>query len=244
MQDHGHSKQEIAQRLARASRPGYLRDTVYGAIDGAVTTFAIVAGVQGAGLSPAIILVLGSANILADGFSMAASNYLGTKAGMEDVARLRAIEERHIDQYPDGEREETRQILSAKGLSGDVLDEAVSAISSNRQGWIDLMLTDEYGLSLTVPKPMRAALATFFAFLAAGIIPLLPYALQLEAAFEASIFATGAVFFTIGALKSSWSLSPWWRSATETLFIGGSAALVAYLVGSLFRADEVAAVLP
>ncbi len=236
MQDHGHSRQEIARRLAQAARPGHLRDVVYGAIDGAVTTFAIVAGVQGAGLSPTIILTLGSANILADGFSMAASNYSGTKAELDDIARIRAVEERHIDEYPEGEREEIRQILHGKGLEGPVLENAVTAISGNRAAWIDLMLTDEYGFGLKVPAPLRAALATFGAFLAAGIVPLLPFALGQSAAFEVSILLTATVFFTIGALKSHWSLSPWWRSGAETLLIGGLAATIAYVVGSLFHA--------
>ena len=111
MIDHGHSPSEIAARLVNAKRPGHLRDMVYGGIDGAVTTLAIVAGVEGAGLSPNIIIALGFANVLADGFSMAAGNFAGTRAEAEDIARLRATEERHIDQFPDGEMEELRQIL-------------------------------------------------------------------------------------------------------------------------------------
>ena len=76
--EHGHGVLEIRARLAQRNRRGHLRDTVYGGIDGAVTTFAIVAGVQSAGLPAHIIIALGSANILADGFSMAVGNFLGT----------------------------------------------------------------------------------------------------------------------------------------------------------------------
>ena len=74
MPEHGHSQQDIAARIAAPQGRGFLRDLVYGAIDGSVTTFAIVAGVAGAGLSPFIIVALGLANVLADGFSMAAGN--------------------------------------------------------------------------------------------------------------------------------------------------------------------------
>lgn len=234
-EDHGHSPDEVAKRLAGAGRSTHLRDFVYGAIDGAVTTFAIVAGVQGAGLPHGIILALGTANVLADGFSMAASNYSGTKAERDDMTRLRAMEERQIDLNPEGEREEIRQILHAKGLDGAVLDEAVGAISGNKTAWVELMLSDEYGSNPRPPAPIRSALATFVAFLAAGLIPLLPYALGLEPAFRLSIAATGAVFFMIGALKSRWSLSAWWRSGLETFAIGAVAAAIAYMVGSLFR---------
>ena len=81
--EHSHDAEEIKKRLAEENKPNYVRDWVYGGIDGAVTTFAIVAGVVGAQLSSGIILILGLANLLADGFSMAASNYSGTKTENE-----------------------------------------------------------------------------------------------------------------------------------------------------------------
>lgn len=235
-QDHGHSPPEIAARIADGKRSSHLRDVIYGGIDGAVTTFAIVAGVEGAGLSAKIIIVLGLANILADGFSMAAGNYSGTKADLDDRRRLRAVEHAHIHSYPEGEREELRQILALRGLSGQVLEDATQAISADHEKWVDLMLTDEYGLSPNDPAPLPAAIATFLAFLAAGIVPLLPFLLNLPDPFLISVIATGLVFFAIGSGKSRWSLAPWWRSGLETLAIGSTAAFIAYVVGSLFQA--------
>ncbi|NOD35232.1 MULTISPECIES: VIT1/CCC1 transporter family protein [unclassified Ruegeria] len=235
MTDHGHSPQEIAERINAPPGRGVLRDVVYGGIDGSVTTFAIVAGVAGAGLSPFVIVALGLANVLADGFSMAAGNYSGTKAELDNIRRIRAVEERHIALYPDGEREEVREILAQKGLSGDVLNEATAEITSSHENWINLMIEGEYGLGSVDPHPMKAALATFFAFLVAGMIPLLPFLASIPNAFVMSAWMTMGVFFAIGALKSRWSLAPWWRSGMETLLIGGLAALIAYLVGSLFH---------
>ena len=236
MDTHGHSQADIEARIEAANGHGVLRDTVYGAIDGAVTTFAIVAGVAGAGLSPIVIIALGLANVLADGFSMAAGNYSGTKAEQDNLRRLRAIEEHHIATNPDGERRELRHILALKGLSGQVLEQATEEISRHHDSWIGMMLEGEYGISGTQTNPMRAALATFGAFLVAGMIPLLPFLLGLERAFLLSSVATMTVFFGIGAIKSSWSLAPWWRSGCETLFIGGFAASIAYWVGTLFQA--------
>lgn len=236
MKDHGHSQREVHDRIARPPGRGILRDVVYGAIDGSVTTFAIVAGVGGAGLSPLVIVALGLANVLADGFSMAAGNFSGTKAEVDNINRIRAIEERHIARNPEGERLEVREILALKGLSGHVLDEATEAICANREAWIALMLEGEYGLSPADPHPMRAAVATFLAFLGAGMIPLLPFLLDLPDAFRLSAVMTLAVFFGIGAVKSRWSLAPWWRSGAETLAIGGVAAGLAYVVGLLFHA--------
>ena len=232
MLEHGHSREEIAERLGGNRGRGHLRDAVYGAIDGTVTTFAIVAGVVGADLSTAIILVLGLANVLADGFSMAAANYSGTKAELDDALRLRRVEERHIREAPDGEREELRQILAAKGLDGAVLDAATDAIARDRKSWVDIMLVDEYGLAPVDPHPMRAALATFAAFVAAGLIPLVPFLLTATDAFAWSTVLTAFVFFGIGTFKSRWSLAPWWRSGLETLTIGGTAAAIAYGVGA------------
>ncbi|AXT28551.1 hypothetical protein D1823_09890 [Ruegeria sp. AD91A] len=235
MTDHGHSPQEIAERINAPPGRGVLRDVVYGGIDGSVTTFAIVAGVAGAGLSPFVIVALGLANVLADGFSMAAGNYSGTKAELDNIRRIRAVEERHIALYPDGEREEVREILAQKGLTGDILNEATAEITSSTENWINLMIEGEYGLGSVDPHPMKAALATFFAFLVAGMIPLLPFLASVQNAFAMSAWMTMGVFFAIGALKSRWSLAPWWRSGLETLLIGGLAALIAYLVGSLFH---------
>ena len=231
--DHGHEPEEIAARLAAPKGTSHLRDFVYGGIDGTVTTFAIVAGVAGAGLPHGVIVALGLANVLADGFSMAAGNYSGTMAEKEDVARLRAVERRHIVDHPDGEREEVRQILAAKGLSGELLEGAVASITRDEETWVGLMMTEEHGISPVDPKPLLAALATFGAFLLCGLVPLLPFLLGIDTPFLWASGATGAVFFAIGAIRSRWSLRPWWRSGVETLAIGGTAAAIAYGVGHL-----------
>ncbi|MEL6549030.1 MAG: VIT1/CCC1 transporter family protein [Pseudomonadota bacterium] len=232
---HGHSPEDIADRLARREDASHLKDMVYGGIDGAVTTFAIVAGVEGAGLPTGVILALGIANILADGFSMAAGNFAGTRAELDDRRRIVSIERHHLTHHRDGELEELRQILVMRGLDGEVLDQAVAAIAADEDRWLDLMLTDEYGLSRSEPDPKRAALATFGAFIAAGAVPLLPFIAGLKDAFTISIGATAVTFFLIGAVKSRWSLAPWWRSGLETLAIGAAAAGIAYLVASFFR---------
>lgn len=233
--EHEHGPEAVARRLADGHKANYLRDFVYGGIDGAVTTFAIVAGVVGASLTTSVILILGLANLIADGFSMAASNYSGTKTVIDEAERAREIELKHIEVEPEGEREEIRQILAAKGLSGDVLEEAVNSITADRKTWVDIMLVEEYGLSPNQSSPLRAGIVTFAAFVVCGAVPLLPFALGLESAFAVSTAMTGIVFFMIGAAKSRWSLAPWWRSGLETLAIGGVAAALAFAAGYLLR---------
>lgn len=235
MTEHGHSQEEVEARINAPPGRGVVRDLVYGAIDGSVTTFAIVAGVAGAGLSPFVIIALGLANVLADGFSMAAGNYSGTKAELDDMKRLREIEARHLREHRTGELLELREILRQKGLNGEVLEAATLAIAENEEAWIQLMMEGEYGLAAVDPHPMRAALATFAAFLVAGLIPLLPFLFGIEDAFRLSAISTLIVFFAIGAFKARWSLVSWWWSGIETLTIGGVAAGLAYVVGTFFH---------
>ncbi len=227
--EHSHTQQAIHDRLARGPRSSYLRDWIYGGIDGAVTTFAIVAGVVGADLSAAVVLLLGFANLLADGFAMGAGNYSGTKAERDNYVRILDIEQKHIALVPEGEQEEVRQIFAAKGFSGSDLERIVAVITSDRALWAKTMAVKEYGLSPTPRSPAYAALSTFGAFITCGLVPLVTY---LSAGGLAScIAATSATFFAVGAIKSRWSPLPWWRSGFETFLIGVSAAAVAFAAG-------------
>ena len=236
----GHTPDAIAARLARQPAQSYLRDFVYGAIDGTVTTFAVVAGVVGADMPTSVIIVLGAANLVADGFSMAVSNYLGTKSQREELHRARRMEERHIDLTPDGEADEVREIFRQKGFDGELLERIVQVVTSNRQLWVETMLTDEWGLTLTTPVPWRAGLMTFIAFVVAGLLPLLPFIVASpvvgsQVAFALSITLAALAFFGIGAIKSWFVGHSWWRAGLETLTLGGGAALLAYATGALLK---------
>jgi VIT1/CCC1 family predicted Fe2+/Mn2+ transporter len=145
--EHNHTREEIQRRLARDPHVNYLRDRIYGGIDGTVTTFAIVAGVVGAELPGTVVLVLGLANLVADGFAMGAGNYSGTKAELDDYVRLLAIERKHIALVPSGEREEVRQIFALKGFSGGELERIVDVITSGEDRWAQTMAVEEYGRS-------------------------------------------------------------------------------------------------
>lgn len=233
--EHEHSPEAIRRRLESGPTHNYLRDWIYGGIDGAVTTLAVVTGVAGAQLSTWIILALGFSNLFADGFSMAASNYLGTKAEHDDWRRLENIENRHIDLAPEGEREEVRQIFARKGFEGTDLNRIVELVTSDRERWVRTMLTDEYGLPHAVRSPWIAALSTFAAFLLCGLVPLLPYLLGTQQSLAISVILTGIVFVAIGSIKSRWSTSAWWHSGLTTLLVGTIAALLAYFAGVIAK---------
>lgn len=156
----------------------YLGDLVYGANDGIITTFAVVSGVAGAQLSPRIVLILGVANLVADGFSMGASNFLAIRS--EQGARRaegRAVEE---------------------------------------------------------PFPLRHGLATFAAFLVAGVVPLLAYLLPAAGdRFAVAILLTLTTLFAVGATRTLILRKGWFRSGIEMLVVGAAAAVVAYGIGAL-----------
>ena len=232
--EHSHSKAAIAERIGNV-RHNYVRDWIYGGVDGAVTTFAVVSGVAGAELSLTIVLILGFANLAADGFSMAASNFLGTKAELDDYRRLEQIEYRHVELYTEGEREEIRQIYREKGFDGEELEKAVDLITSDKAIWVKTMLTEEYGLPSEVRSPWLAAVATFSAFVVCGLVPLLPYLVSIGSSFTISCVMTGVTFFLIGSVKSRWSTSSWFRSGSETFVVGALAAVLAFAVGVLLK---------
>jgi VIT1/CCC1 family predicted Fe2+/Mn2+ transporter len=236
-----HEPAQIAARLERGPDASYLRDAIYGAIDGAVTTFAVVSGVEGGGLDTSIVIVMGLANLLADGFSMAASNYLGTRADEDRRAQLDAEERRHIREFPDGEREEIRQIFIRKGFEGETLERAVDAITSVESRWVETMLSEEYGLSGDARPAWRAAAVTLLAFCIVGAIPLAPYLARwaspdlIASPFMWSVGLTGAAFFLVGAAKGHHVEQRWYRSGAETLLLGSLAASLAYGVGLALR---------
>ncbi|MDA7946014.1 MAG: VIT1/CCC1 transporter family protein [Hyphomicrobiaceae bacterium] len=233
--EHSHDPKEIARRLREGPRISYLRDWVYGGIDGTVTTFAIVAGSIGADLASRYVLILGVANLLADGFSMAAANYSGTKAEVEEYSLVREMEERHIETEPEGEREEIRQIFIAKGFKGKTLKDAVDVITAEKERWIDTMMTEEHGLPRIARSPVTAGVFTFLAFVICGFLPVAPFAFDINAGLLTSTVMAAFTFFTIGSLRSHWSPVHWLRAGSETLAIGLASAGVAYLVGDFLK---------
>ena len=215
----------------------YFDDFIYGSIDGAVTTFAIVAGVVGAGLSPGIVLILGFANLFADGFSMAASNYQASKARNEFVEMKRKQEEWEIENLKDQERDEIRDIYKAKGFKDELLDEVVRIITSKKKVWVDTMMKEELGL-IENKDPVTSSVSTFVGFNVIGLIPLIPFVvfmiMGVELNSEAFVYSTVSVmtaFFLVGVIKGKIVKKSMLRSGFNTLVIGGIAATVAYSVG-------------
>ena len=233
-----HYPDMIRKRLSLGPKKQNISDAVLGGIDGCITTFAVVSGSVGAGFPSSVAVILGFANLFADGFSMAISNYESSKAEQEFIESIKKSEERHIDEIPEGEREEIRQIFKTKGFNDELLEKIVDTITTDKKVWIEVMLTEEHGLSKASPKPSKSAGVTFLAFVSVGAIPLMPYivpSLEMSQQFLISAILAGAMFFLIGMLKSVALAKPAFLSGVRTLLTGGAAAALAYFTAYFLR---------
>ena len=217
-----------------------IEDFVYGGTDGVITTFAIVTGAFGASLPVSVILILGFANLFADGFSMSIGNYLSSKTHKEIIERERRKEEWSIDNLTEEEREEIREIYRNKGFKDELLDELVKVITSKRKVWVDTMMREEIGIIDDNKNPRDTAITTFIAFNVLGIIPLIPFiiiyamgifTISANNAFIYSVVSTGISFFIIGTVKGKIVTKSVLKSGLHTLVIGGIASIMAYTIG-------------
>lgn len=211
---------------------GSIKDIIYGANDGIITTFAVVAGVTGAALEPKTIIILGLSNLVADGFSMAASNYLGSRSERQLIESERERELREIDQVPDEEMEEVRGILGRSGFGEEDQRSMTRLIGKNKSFFADFMLRYELGLNPHRNGDLWGAFLTFTAFAAAGLLPLLPFIfIGGTNSFSVSSLATGISLFGVGASRKMVTEKNWFVSGAEMLLIGGVAAAAAYAIG-------------
>jgi len=153
----------------------YIGDMVYGGLDGIITTFAVVSGVAGAQLGSNIILILGLANLFADGFSMATGAYLSSKSELEYYEREWQREAWEVEHFPEGERVELYEIYRQQGYSEEDARRLVEIKSRDPQRWVQAMMIDELGLLPDERKPLFSALATLVSFVVAGSVPLIVY---------------------------------------------------------------------
>lgn len=214
----------------------YLGPFVYGGIDGSVTTFAVVAGAVGAGLNSSIVIILGFANLLADGFSMSIGAYLSSKSERSYYFKQRAREYWEVENIPEKEREEIREIYRGKGFEGETLEKITDVITADKDRWVNVMMKEELGMMLDEKSPITIGFATYVSFILIGLIPLSVYVWDYIRPVGFNLFfmsslLTGISFIIIGTLKSYVTQTRLWRGIGETLLLGIIAALVAYFVG-------------
>lgn len=214
----------------------YLSEFVYGGIDGSVTTFAVVAGAYGASLESSVVIILGFANLLGDGFSMSVGAYLSSKATRDNYRKQRDSQLLAIRNSPALEKEELRRIFRDKGIEGSLLEELVGRISSDPAHWVDIKMKESLGMIPESKSPLMTGLVTMVSFLIVGLIPLMVYVwdffdpVRLHLFTVASVL-TGLAFLLIGWAKAWVNDTSRLRGMLESIVLGGGAAMVAYWVG-------------
>ncbi|MDA0375738.1 MAG: VIT1/CCC1 transporter family protein [bacterium] len=216
----------------------FIQDVVYGGNDGIVTTFAVVAGTVGADMPHYIVIVLGIANLIADGTSMATGAFLSLKSERDQYHRIRKEELEEIEKIPEIEREEIVIALEKKGFTGEDLERATSVIISDKDVWADTMMLDEHGLTLeSTENPLLHGCMTFVSFVLFGAIPLIPYLIGIERSnrFTFAIWSTLAALIVLGLTRSIVTRERLLRGPIEIVSVGAIGAIFAYGIGVLLK---------
>ncbi|BBJ28306.1 VIT1/CCC1 transporter family protein [Athalassotoga saccharophila] len=238
-----HSKESISNEVWHKTSQGrYMTPLVYGASDGIITTFAVVAGAMGAHLSPQIVLIMGLANLFGDGFSMAVGDYMSQRTTVKYNQSEREREEWEVEIDPRSEKEELIEIYKAKGLEEEKARQLVEILSSNKKLWVETMMHEELNiLEDKDSSPLKDALVTFFSFVFFGFMPLVTYILATfipffaQNTFSTATFLTIVTLFLVGALRNIVTNINWIKSGIEMLLTGGAAAIIAYVVGYMIK---------
>lgn len=238
-----HAPERIAAAAEEHGGAGsqYLGEMVYGGLDGIITTFAVVSGVAGAQLGTPVILILGLANLFADGFSMATGAYLSARSEQEYYRKEWQREAWEVDHFPEGERAELYEVYRRRGYEEYEARQLVEIQSREPKRWVKAMMEDELGMMDDEGNPLLNGLVTFGSFVVAGAVPLLIYLLGLafpipsQVAFLVAVALSGMALFGLGAAKVLVTKLNPIRSGLEMLIVGGLAAGVAYVVGALLK---------
>lgn len=226
----------------------YFKEVIYGGIDGIVTTFAVVAGFSGAALSNEtttqlsflVVLLFGLANLFADGVSMGLGNFLSVRSDQDLYRARRKVETMAVESASETEIEDTVHLLIKKGYSESDARALTALYQKNKTFWIDFMM--EHKLEMSDPtgdNPVLTGLATFVSFIIFGAIPLLPFILfgaaYPDTVFYYSVMGTALALISLGILKWKVVGSGLAPSLFEVLAVGGSAATIAFFVGTFFK---------
>jgi len=224
--------------LRKNESAGHFKSFVYGGLDGIITTFAVVAGVAGAGLSSGVLLIMGFANIFADGISLAIGDYLSTRAENEYKASEKKNALFYFKNYPKKEKQDLVTYYMKEGMSRSSAEKLVALMSKNKNVLNRTVMSEELDIMSRKESPLKNAIVTFLSFIIFGFLPLAAYIAESFVDLPGENFATAGILtlialFTLGSIKGEISGKHWFKSAIETVVIGGLAAFAAYLVGYL-----------
>lgn len=217
---------------------GWLRPAVFGAMDGLVSNFALIAGVAaGSGQNAKVVLLSGFAGLAAGAFSMAAGEYISVASQTELAQAEIQVERRELLRSPEAEQAELAQLYVARGVEPDLAAEVARQLSRDPEGALEIHTREELGLDpYDLPSPTVAAGSSFASFSLGALLPLIPYLFGAPSLWPAAIIAAIGLFGA-GALVSRVTARSWWFSGVRQLLLGGVAAALTFGLGSLLGAS-------
>ena len=229
---------ENLEKGERWHRKVNVREIVFGFNDGSISTLALLAGVTGGALARSGILIAGISGVIAGAISMGIGAYISSKSEVEHHQTEIERELREIEEVPEIEREEIRQIYQKKAaFAGEELELIVNRITSDKKTWLDSMMKEELGLfEEQFENPIKSGLVMFLAFVAGGLVPIIPFLLVAtpQTSLLASSIITFSSLFAIGVWKTTFTNKHWFISGIEMVFVGILAAAIPYAIGELF----------
>ncbi|MEV0228868.1 VIT1/CCC1 transporter family protein [Nonomuraea sp. NPDC050786] len=218
---------------------GWLRPSVFGAMDGLVSNFALIAGIAGGTANTRVIALGGVAGLAAGALSMAGGEYVSVASQRELAQAEIAVERRELARHPDDEQAELAETFVDKGVAPDLAAEVARQISRNPDRALEVHARNELGVAPgELPSPMVAAVSSFLSFSVGAVLPLLPYVLGARELVVSAVVSCLALF-AAGALVSAVTARSWWFSGLRQLAVGGVAAAVTFGVGNLIGAAGV-----
>lgn len=219
------------------STNNFLRDVILGGQDGLVNMLGIALGVIAAGGSIRVLIITGLAAAITESISMGAVAYTSFGSDRDFYLAERAREQNEIEAKPDDEREEIREIYAAKGFKGQLLEDVVSTITSNRETWVSTMMNEELHLQPVEQQSLlRSAVIVTVATLIGHLIPIVPFMVVARTmAIIVAIALSAVTLFAVGVYSAKTLVGDWRKSGIQMVAIGLGAAALGFLIGRLFH---------
>jgi len=212
---------------------GWLRPSVFGAMDGLVSNFALIAGVAGGTGDTTVIVLAGVAGLAAGAFSMAGGEYVSVASQRELALAEIEVERRELQRHPEAEQEELAKLYEDRGVDPAVAAEVARQISMDPDRALEVHAQAELGVSpRNLPSPKIAAISSFLSFGLGALLPLLPYLFGVTSLVISAVVSCLALFGA-GALVSRVTARSWWYSGLRQLVVGAVAAILTFALGTL-----------
>jgi VIT1/CCC1 family predicted Fe2+/Mn2+ transporter len=218
---------------------GWLRPAVFGAMDGLVSNFALIAGVAGGVGSDHTteVVLAGVAGLAAGAFSMAAGEYTSVASQAEHTQAEIEVERREIELQPKVEQAELAQMYMDRGIDRELALAIAEQVHADPGLALEVHTREELGVDPEhLPSPVVAAASSFVAFAIGAAIPVLPYLLGAQTLWPAMVMSLLALF-ACGAIVSRVTTRSWWFGGLRQLILGAAAAALTYFIGDLVGAS-------